>query len=144
MRDLFLGAALLLGAGCKDNVLGWWDLELWEVERDGTTISRADAGFVAWGDSDYGGGFEMGLSYVYDYVTFDLVPDPTPTVGEGSGTEADDIEYTPVGEPDLTISVGDEYIAVPFDIVEHTSTALDLETVTPLPDGSMWHWRLRR
>ncbi len=144
MRSFVAAGLLLLATGCKDNVLGWWDLELWEVEREGQVLSRTDAGFLAWGDPDYGGSFEMGLSYVYDWVTFDLVPDPHPTVGLGSGPGVDDIEFTPVGEVDFTISVGDEYIPVPFDIVEHGATVLDLETPDPLADGSSWRWRLRR
>ena len=135
---------LALVAGCKTNLEGWWDVTAWEVERDGTSDAAVgDAGFVVWQE----GSATVALSYLYDPVAIDLVPDPDPDVS-GGATSLEDFEWTDEGEMDLSVWVPtatqpEPTFQVDFDLVEDHGTELELES-TFTSDGSTWRWVIHR
>ncbi|MEQ1566311.1 MAG: hypothetical protein ABMA64_11785 [Myxococcota bacterium] len=128
---------LVLG-GCGPTIVGWWDLDRWQVERDGEALERRDAGFLLWEDEAYGT-FSMVLRYDYDPAAFDLVPRAT--------TEVHHPAYDPDDfDPDEPIVFGYtvDNLVLSLEVVSYGASEMQLETASPFADGATWTWTLLR
>lgn len=132
MKRWWWGALLL--TGCGRPLDGWWDITSWEVEREELSVRKPDAGWMLL--SEFGA--DLGFSYRFDPILFELIPEEDPEVQ----SLAISIDNTPEGEADFTMSL-EGYFGLEIDVVDFRGSSMTLESLDYW-DGTVFRWEMVR